>query len=235
MEQSDYEADAPASVESDNGPQYPLEGKFISAADREHILSLPEIEREEILADRAQELVKRQQDLLLKKAFANRQNSNKHKRKAGAADFDDDAPRKSSRPKIEKRTALDDYKKARQAKGNERSSRIDRRGESKDGRPRSSASERDADGESEVDWAEPPAGHRRDRDEPPPDIKDFERCRVGRSNLAKVCFYPNFETTMTGCFARVSIGINRETGTNTYRMTQIKGIVSDVFLSIVPH
>ena len=100
---------------------------------------------------------------------------------------------------------------------------MDSKRENKDHRSPSAVSDRDADGESEVEWAEPSSDGRRDRDDPPADLKDFERCRVGRSNFAKVCYYPNVEQTMKGCFCRVSIGVNRDSGQNLYRMTQIKG------------
>lgn len=221
---SDYSGDAARPVEPiDAGPQYPIEGRFESVADRDHILSLPEIERETILAERAAVETKRQQDLQLRKALAeSNAAASKQKRKAAAAELEDGGARKSSRPKTEKpgRTALDDYKKAREAKGAERSGRVDSR---RDGgrSPSSSASDRNAGGESEVEWAEPTSISR--RDEPAADLKDFERCRIGRTNFAKICFYPNFETTMRGCYCRISIGMNRESGQNMYRMAQIKG------------
>lgn len=221
---------SPADIDLDDGPLYPLEGQFLSAADKAEILALPEIERESILASREDEKIRRNQDIQLKRQLAASEAaaSKFRKRKAAAADLGDEdgGGRKSSRPKLEKagRSALDDYKKAREAKGAERSSRFDagRRDPRHRSRSRSSAgSDRDADGESEVEWAEPIS--RRDKDEPSADLKDFDRCRIGRSAFAKVCFYPNFEETMKGCFARVSIGMNRETGENMYRMTQIKG------------
>lgn len=211
---SDDEADAPGSPEEE-GPMFPVEGKFHSEQDRRDILALPEIQREEILAERAAEVLKRQQDLQLKKALANAQaTANKHKRKAAAADLEDGGLRRGSK----KKSALDDYKAARQARGTDRTSRFDRTSDQKDERSPSSASERDADGESEVEWAETTA-----KSEPPADLKDFERCRVGRSVFAKICFNPGFEETIKGCFARISIGVNRETGQNLYRMAQIKG------------
>jgi RNA polymerase-associated protein RTF1 len=227
MLESNASSPEPASASPiDDGPAYPLEGIYLDSADRARIQSLPEIQREEILAERAAENTKRQQDIQLKKALAATQAAaSKHqKRKAAAADLDDDAgQRKSSRAKVEKRNVLDDYKKAREARGVDRTSRLDPRrdrGRKRRSRSASSASDRDADGESEVEWA-PEVSSR--REEAPAELKDFERCRVGRSSFAKVCFYPNFEETMKGCFARVSIGVNRETGENMYRMTQIKG------------
>ena len=187
MEESDAEADAPGASDEE-APLYPLEGKYLNARDREDILALPEIRREELLAERAAEVTKKQQDLQLKRALAqSKAAANKHKRKATAADLDDDSRR--TRPKADKaKSALDDYKRAREMKGTDRG-RLDagtgRRGE----RSPSGASDRDADGESEVEWAEPASDSR--RDEPAAELKDFERCRIGRSNFAKICFYPS--------------------------------------------
>ncbi|SMR41776.1 unnamed protein product [Zymoseptoria tritici ST99CH_1E4] len=216
----DSDNDAAADFD-DETPLYPIEGKFMSTSDRERILALPEIEREEILAERAQEVTHRQQDLMLKKAMNENAAQSKQKRKADAAELDD-GEKRSLRPKSNKRSALDDYKRAREQKGAER----DRRDTGRDRRDQRSPtpiSDRDADGESEVEWAEPTSNRNRGREEPPAELRDFERCRVGRSAFAKVCFYPGFEEAIRGCYARISIGLNRETGQNMYRMTQIKG------------
>lgn len=225
---SDNELDAPGSPEEDT-PLYSLEGKYHDAEDRENILRMPEIEREAILADRAQEVLKRQQDQQLKKALAAARSSaaSKNKRSAKDADLDDDSGRRATRPKAEKaRNALDDYKRAREMKG-DRGRGVDSGRDRRTSRsPSSAGSDRDAEGESEVEWAEPSDLHRRStRDEPPAELRDFERCRVGRSNFAKVCFFPGFENAITGCYTRVSIGLNRETGQNQYRMAQIKRFV----------
>ncbi|CAK3943634.1 RNA polymerase-associated RTF1 [Lecanosticta acicola] len=217
IDESEGEVDGRRTPE-ENTTQYPLEGKYMSPGDREYVMSLPEVEREAILAERAEEEQKRKQDAMLRKAFAQSNAASKIKRKAEAAELEDDN-RRTTRPKTQKRTALDDYKRAREQKGADRGRRDTAR-DRKDERSPSSASDRDADGESEVEWAEPTSSSRPD---PPPELRDFERCRVGRSNFAKVCFYPGFEEAIKGCFARLSIGINRETGQNQYRMAQIRG------------
>nr|POF01208.1 rna polymerase-associated protein [Quercus suber] len=224
MDESD--ADAPASPDAEVN-LYPLEGRYMNTTDREEILAMPEIKREAILAERQEEIMKKQQNMALKRALANAQGvANKYnKRKAAAAELDDGG-RRTTRPKAEKTatTALDNYKKAREAKGNDRTRSEPGRGRRDDRRSSSSDTERDADGESEVEWAAEPSAEQRRGEEPAADLKDFERCRIGRSNFAKVCFYPAFEDAVRGCFARVSIGLNRETGQNQYRMTQIKGL-----------
>lgn len=218
MDESEGEYDAPADA-ADDQPQYWLEGKFMSTTDRDYVMGLPEVEREAILADRAEEEQKRKQDAMLRKALAQRDAAaNRIKRKAEAAELDDDNKR-SMRPKSQKRSALDDYKRAREQKGADRGRRDTAR-DRRDERSPSSASDRDAGADSEVEWAEPSSTSRSD---PPPELRDFERCRVGRSNFAKVCFYPGFEDAIKGCYARISIGVNRETGQNQYRIAQIKG------------
>lgn len=226
---SDAGLEAPGSPE-DDAPLFPLDGKYLSVQDREDILGMPEIQREEILADRAQQVLKRQQDLQLKKAFAEAKSNaaSKKKRSAKDADLSDESGKRATRPKADKtRSALDDYKKAREMKGTDRGRVVGARYDRHTPNSRSPVgSGRDADGESEVEWAEPSDLHRRStRDEPPADMKDFQRCRVGRSNFAKVCFYPGFEEAITGCYTRVSIGPDQATGQNQYRMAQIKKFV----------
>ncbi|KAK3679019.1 RNA polymerase-associated protein rtf1 [Recurvomyces mirabilis] len=226
MHDSDGEIDAPGSPEDEETPLYPLDNKYRSAQDREDILALPELERESILAERAAEQLKRTQDLQLKRALAAAQTANKNKRKAAAAELDDGGRR--TRPKAEKtHTALDDYKRARELKGTDRGRQEAGRGRRDERSPSAAGSDRDADGESEVEWAEPSSdrrGHDRDRDreEVRAELRDFDRCRVGRTGFAKMCFYPGFEDAIVGCFARVSIGPDRHTGQNMYRMAQIK-------------
>lgn len=222
MGHSDSEGDAQGEVSDDEAPLYPVEGQFTSTADKAHILGLPEIEREEILAERASHVTRKQQDLQLKRALAaTREKARSHNKRKADNDLDDGV-RKSSKAKTEKRSALDDYKRAREQREAGKT-RVDSRRDPRDDRSVSYASDRDADGESEVEYAEPSYDYNK-RDEPSADIRDFNRAHVGRSNFAKVCFYPNFENAVKGCFARVSIGPDRSTGQNLYRMAQIKGM-----------
>lgn len=219
LDESDADSDGAGDYDEE-APLFPLEGKFENARDREIIMAMNEIEREEVLADRAAQVLRRQQDIQLKKALADgRASASKQKRKALAAELDEGA-RRNTRPKTDKRSALDDYRRAREQKGAERS-RTDQHRPDRDDFSPSARSDNDAEGESEVEWADPVSDSR--REETPTELKDFERCRVGRSNFAKVCFYPGFEEAIKGCFCRVNIGPNKENGQAQYRMTQIKG------------
>lgn len=218
MEESDSDA-AVDDLGEDSNP-YPVEGKFTSWDDKSRIMGLSEVERESILAERAQEIERRNQDLNLRRLLELRRAKEEKKRKAGAADLDDHE-RKNSRPKTKSTNAkLEAYVRQREEKRDQRNRRNHGR------RSPSASSDRnrsdiDADGESDVEW-----DLRKDspvKEEPPADLKDFERVRVGRSNFAKVCFYPHFGDSLIGCFARVSIGFDKSTGQSIYRMCQIKG------------
>lgn len=214
MEESDSDEGPDESDAQGARSKYSLEGKFMNEKDRAEILAKTEFEREAILADRAEEVQKAlQEEELLKK---HKQGLKKTKRKADAADIDDDdSPRKSSKAK--RGETISSYKRQREQKEARRRD-VDRR--IRDRRsPSDERSDRDREGESEVEWDD----GRPAREEPTADLKDFERIRVGRTNFAKVCFYPTFKEAITGCFARVNIGVKHETGRNEYRMTQIKG------------
>ncbi|GAB7358859.1 hypothetical protein MBLNU230_g4082t1 [Neophaeotheca triangularis] len=221
MRASEIEVDAASPSPPADAPLYPLEGRFTSAKDREDILALPEIEREGILAERAHEVTRKKQDMQLKRALATTKAlGSKAKRKA--EEEHEDGSRRTTRPKTEKsgKSALEDYKRAREQKGSRREAdtTYSRR---QDSRSPSHASDRDAEGESEVEWPEPARESR--RDEPPASLKEFERCKIGRSNFSKVCFNPLFNATAKGCFARVSVGWDKVKGQNEYRVAQIKG------------
>ena len=220
MEESDSERESSPAL-SDDDVLYPLEGKFRSERDRAEIMAMSDLQREEILAERAAEIDRRNQDRHLRRLLQQQEKSKAldgKKRKAGAADLDDDS-RKTIRVKSAKSERLESYVRQREQRNQQR-----QRNEARRARDRRSdsigsrGSDRDAEGESEPEYDERPSV----RDEPPV-YRDYDLVRVGRSNFAKVCFYPDFEDTITGCFARVSIGMDKATGQNIYRMAQIKG------------
>jgi len=185
---------------------------------------MTEIEREEILADRAAETQRRAQDKQLKKLLSAQRNGidDGKKRKAGAADLEDSG-RKSSRQKTKVSENLEAYKRQRELKGAQRA-----KGEEDRKRGiRSASAEREDDDydersvrqDSEVEWADERRSSPK-KDEPPPELRDFERTRTGRSNFAKVCFYPNFENAIRGCHCRVNVGMDAGP---KYKMGSIKG------------
>lgn len=224
MEESDSEADADGEEDDESNP-YPLEGKFRNEKDRAEILAMTEVQREELLAERAAEQERHLQDLQLRKLLAQREKDEeaaKRKRKAAAADLDDDRG-KSSRPKTKQSETLANYRKAREARGKElerQRLRGRRRSSSASGR---SESDRDAEGEEEVEWDDYPKAAPK-KDDPPADLKDFNSVRIGRAGFAEVCFYPGFEDAIAGTYCRMNAG-PKEPGSDEfiYRLMMIKG------------
>ena len=235
MSESESET-SPAGEMDDDGPMFPVDGKFYSEKDKKEIMSLSEIQRESILAERAQLQERKLQDLHLRHLLKARGDAeSKKKRKADAADLEDSPKRKSTRQKttlggrkvgdsstIETYTRQREENKARneqrRLEGEER--RIRKMQESS---PLARDSEADADGESEVEWDDRATSRQPQPDEQPAQQIDFERVRVGRDNFAKVCFYPGFNEAITNCYVRVNIGVDKASGESIYRVGRISG------------
>jgi RNA polymerase-associated protein RTF1 len=240
MEESD--TDEPLRIDGD-GPIFPYDKLYYSSKDKQEIMALPEIQREQILSERSQQVDRHNQDVVLRRLLASREreharSESKAKRKASAAELED-GHRKSSRQKTtlggrkvgEASDAIEAYKRQREQKG-KRDEQRRRDADSRPTRARSSSHEEgaysdvDAEGDSELEYDNradrSPSGPPPPKDDPPADFKDIQRARVGRSNFAQVCFHPTFAQSLTGCFSRVNIGPNEETGQNYYRVCIIK-------------
>ncbi|KAL8828348.1 MAG: hypothetical protein Q9170_006641 [Blastenia crenularia] len=234
---SESESDSSPAMD-EGGTDFPIDGKFKSEKDRAEIMALSEIQRESILAERAQQRERELQNEHLRRLVASKKKeaeaAESKKRKADTADLED-RQRKSSRQKTalggrkagETSGAIEAYKRQREEKGIRDEQRKRDGQERRDRKARGSIedvySDADADGESEVDWSEVRihADESRRRDEQPADQRDFERVRIGRDNFAKVCFYPGFDEAIKDCYVRVSIGENRATREPIYRMAKI--------------
>jgi RNA polymerase-associated protein RTF1 len=219
MDESDSDA-APndyLDLADDDNP-YPHEGKYRNSSDKAYVLGLTEVEREQLLADRAEEAQQKRRGQQLK-SLLDSSAADKSKKRKAAAELEDE--RRPARAKTTREKALDAYKstreQAREGRGKKQLGRSSRRS-----RSRSEASSRDASGSPDIQ-----AGSRSLPKEPdlPVELGDIERVRVGRSRLAQVCFVPKFNDSMIGCFARVCIGQGSDRQ-NEYRMTTIKGIVT---------
>ncbi|KAL4926871.1 RNA polymerase-associated protein [Aspergillus undulatus] len=237
------ESEAPSDFEGsdaeaeDEGPLYPYERVYYSAQEKKEIMAMPEIQREQLLSERQAELDRYIQDAALRRLLASREKEEarrekKNKRKASAASLDE-GNRKSSRQKTtlggrkvgEASEAIEAYKRQREQKG-KRDELRRREPTIKDSNLKSRVSDEDADGESEVEWDDGERSPTPPKDDPPAELQDIQRARVGRTGFAKVCFYPGFEAAMTGCYVRLNIGPNNQ-GINEYRLCMISGIKTE--------
>ncbi|EXJ85649.1 hypothetical protein A1O1_06015 [Capronia coronata CBS 617.96] len=235
MSQSDSEAGFSPGADK---PIFPYEKLYYDAEDKARIEAKPEIEREEILAQRSEQVERHEQDLTLRRLVAARareeaKHAAKNKRKASAADLEE-TQRKSTRQRTkvgggragEASSAIEAYKQQRAEKvlrdEQRKKDGLTRRAAS----PRDDYSDADADGESENDYEDHKYKKRSPtppKDEPIADLADIQRARVGRDNFAQVCYTPGFQETITDCYARVCLGPGRTPGVNDYRLCLIKG------------
>jgi RNA polymerase-associated protein RTF1 len=231
MSESESEADfAP----TEDKPIFPYEKLYADAKEKSRILALPEIEREELLAHRSEQVERHEQDLALRRLVATRakdeaKNAAKNKRKAGAADLEE-SQRKSSRQRTKRggdaSEAMQSYRKERAEKAlrdeQRRRDGVTRRAASpsndySDERARSDSDNDTADHRYRRRTPTPP------RDDPPAELAEIQKARVGRQNFASFCENPGFEKAATNCYARVCVGPGRNPGVNEYRLCLIKG------------
>lgn len=241
MSESATEGGTPALA--DDKPMFPYEKLYYGTKDKSEIDALPEIKREEILADRASQLERHQQDLALRRLLASREKeesraAEKKKRKAGTADLEE-SQRKSSRQRTtlggrragERNDAIEAYKKQRAEKGlrdeqrrRDVAARKERHGK---GSPENDFSDVDAEAESDIEWGNRKFQKRSPslpKDDPIAELADIQRAKIGRDNFAQVCYNPGFEEAITDCYARICIGPSvKNPGMNEYRLARIVG------------
>lgn len=235
MEESDSEAEATQAVTADDlEEKYPVEGLYVSVAEKQEISRMREVERETILAERREENQRFKQNRMLRQlvtaAEEKEKEQQRRKRTADDADLDD---QRTSRQRTrldgtkigETSSGIDTLRRARA----EKSDRQRRREEGRDRQPeevtpRKSRRDRDA-----FDAYEEEEVDRDDRRRSPEDDRaveprliDFERLRISRNNFAEVCFKPGFEETLTDCYVRV-LG-KPQGGRQCYHMVCIKGL-----------
>lgn len=232
---SESDSEAGNVTDEEDRPIFPHDKLYYSVKEKQEIMAMPEIQREELLSERAQQVDRHNQDLALRRLLASRERDAKRsKRKAGSAGLDD-TQRKSSRQKTtlggrkvgEASDAIEAYKRQREqrSKRDELRHRAPTQARRRSRSIASGVSDEDADAESDVELDDR-VGRSPSipKDDPPAELRDIQRARVGRSNFAQVCFYPGFNESITGCYARVNIGPNAETGQNEYRLCMITGM-----------
>ena len=229
-------ADYGSEAEEEANP-FPLEGKYKDESDREHLESLPEMERETLLFERSQIMQKYQE----RKLFRARGRDMKEQQQRAKNDEDSRKTRASTRSTHAtghsdiKASKLSQLKKQRARKNRhysdnededdeedyrEEDYKDDEGSEYGDDEEYNPFDRRDTyDKREEVEWAE-----EEDEQDREPEISDFNKLRIGRSFVAKFCFYPGFEDAVKGCYGRVNVGTDKRTGKTSYRMVRIERV-----------
>ncbi|KPM43096.1 hypothetical protein AK830_g3452 [Neonectria ditissima] len=230
MDESDSDAEPPRGRATTNeDDKYPVDGMYKDHNEKAEIMAMREVEREQIIADRISEIERQRQNRLLRQMVNNveieERKQVKKKRSADTAELES-GKRKASRPRTggKGETAMDSLRRARAEKARRREDHERRKDDYSD-RGRDSREPEDSDDEfgrhrSRTPDAEVP------RDIPPPELRDYERVRLGRNEFAQVCFTPGFEQSIIGCYIRIALGPHPDTGIEQYRMAVIKGFTT---------
>lgn len=228
MDESDSDAEPsrsrPAAADSD--AKYPVDGFYVSQAEKAQIQAMREVDREQIMAERHSEIERQRQNLLLRQMVSSVENEerkqDKKKRSADTAELESE-DRRTSRPRTGKggESAMDTLRRARAEKQRRREDQERRKDAFSPGRGSPDGDESDDDfgrARSHTPQQEQP------RDLPPAELRDFDRVRLGRNEFAQVCHTPGFEQAITGCYIRIALGPHPDTGVEQYRMAVIKGM-----------
>jgi RNA polymerase-associated protein RTF1 len=210
----DLGSDSDSDDEDSGQDLYPLDGKYKDHADKENLLSMTEIDREAVLAERMAQIERAQQDRHLRNLLKSRNAADKA---AAASAFTRKSMRTKSAPKkneeATKRGKLDELRRNRE----ERKATVGRR---------SPFGEEDAsrkilsEGEEEERFTEE---YEIVKDEREISLADVNRCRIGRTGLAKLCDYPGFDEVIQDVFVRATLW-DKESAQNVYRMATAKGM-----------
>ncbi|KAI0251556.1 hypothetical protein BJV78DRAFT_1282408 [Lactifluus subvellereus] len=204
------DADGPESEEDDvQENPYPLEGKYIDEYDRQRLLEMPEIEREEVIAQRLEELQritdKRNLDQMLKA------------QKGGEGDSVAKAAKRQHTVRgatKEKSRKLDELKAKRKAKDERKRSRgSPKRDRSSSPMEMETSDEEAEDGqitkfEQEEEKERKLLGMALPNDEPMT-LDDLNKVRLTRDALAKHFLAPWFEDYVKGAYVRYLVGVDK--------------------------
>ncbi|KAK7449230.1 RNA polymerase-associated protein rtf1 [Stygiomarasmius scandens] len=207
---------------------YPLEGKYVDEADRQRLLEMSEFDREEILAQRMEEV----QKIKDKRAISQMVNAQRSELDGVAkAAKRQHTARGSTKEKTRKLDELKARRKAKDEKNRNRGSgNSPKRERSESPMDMETSDEEDEDGmisktEQEEEreaklFGKPSSSSVSDNE--PITMTDLENIRLTRGHLVKHCMAPWFEEYVRGAWVRYLIG--NENGQPVYRICEITGL-----------
>lgn len=205
---------------------YPLEGKYRDEADRELLLEMDEIEREQTLFERSQEMDRYNEKKYLQQRMKQQKQQGVEKKTRSSSRNMEISSSKSS--KVDK---LSELRKQREKK----SRRAERDDYEEEEEEEAEEEEEDDDqydpediagyGDEGVVW-----GSGKSRFKP----KSFEKAtvrhinniRIGRSFLGKYLYYRDFAEAVEKTFGKINVGMDRRTRRPIYRAAQIDQVVT---------
>ncbi|KAF9433839.1 RNA polymerase-associated protein rtf1 [Entomortierella beljakovae] len=209
--------------DDDDGPVDDYDAEFFGdAKDRAELMAMPEVDREQILFERAKKRTLLMDQRQVSKRLKRQEEANRNSRKGSGSTRD--SARRSTRAKDSKTgstKALADLKKAQERKRARRSHSPEpkrRRKGSVDYSDKSEtpSSEDDHDYDSEPEKKKSSKSVSRK----PSTLEDLNSIRLSRDRLEKWCYSPFFKDTALGCYVRLLLGPDQNRQP-VYRITEI--------------
>lgn len=205
---------------------YPLEGKYKDEDDRQRLLDMDEIEREQTLFERSQEMDRYNEKKYLQKRLKQQKLQNVEKKTRSSS-------RKSTATGVRtsKLDKLSELRKQREQKSRRSTAADDYNDDDDEEEEEEEEDEEqdDFDGgygeDNEVVW-----GSGKSRFKPRSleraTVSDINKIRVGRSFLSKYLYYRKFDDIIVKTFGKINVGMDRRTRRPMYRLVQIEEAIN---------
>lgn len=203
---------------------YPLEGKYTDEDDRQRLLDMDEIEREQTLFERSQEMDRYNEKKYLQQRLKQQKLQNVEKKTRSSSRKTTTTAGRTS--KLDK---LSELRKQREQKSRRSAAADDYEEEEDEDDDEEEEEQDDFDEgygeESEVVW-----GSGKSRFKPRSleraTVADINKIRVGRSFLSKYLYYRKFEDIVVKTFGKINVGMDRRTRRPMYRVVQIEEAIN---------
>ncbi|KIJ16405.1 hypothetical protein PAXINDRAFT_168536 [Paxillus involutus ATCC 200175] len=223
---SESEPDNEPESEGEQLNPYPLEGKYEDEADRERLLGMSEIDRENILAERLEQMQKIQDRRKLQEMIKQQKSGSNDAESVAKAAKRQHAARGATKEKSKK---LDELKARRKAKDEKKRTRTDspKRDRSSSPMDMETSSGEEEDGQITKYEEEEEKDRKLYSKQPNPNdepitLEDLATCRLTRDMLARICMYPWFEDYVKGGWVRYLIG--QEGNEPVYRLCEVTNL-----------
>ncbi|KAI0787006.1 plus-3-domain-containing protein [Abortiporus biennis] len=223
---SDTENEPESEEDDSRSNPYPLEGKYIDEADRQRLLGMSEVEREDILTQRQEEMhrtqMKHQLDQMVRDQSGKKDDTTRSTKRQHA-------PRGATKEKTRK---LDELKAKRRAKDEKKRTRTDspKRERSSSPMDMETSDEEEEDGQiskfEEQEEKERRLYNQTNPDDEPITMEDLNQVRLTRDMLAKHCMAPWFEDYVKGAYVRYLIGADNHAP--IYRICEVVNLGVDL-------
>ncbi|GEQ66743.1 hypothetical protein JCM33374_g406 [Metschnikowia sp. JCM 33374] len=203
---------------------YPLEGKYKDEADRASLLEMDEIEREQTLFERSQEMDRYNEKKYLQQRMKQQKLQGVEKKTRSSSRQTGTTTAKTS-----KSDKLSELRKQREQRTRRRED--DYEDDEDDEEAGASGAEDDeelsdeyADGDEAVVWGAGKSQYK-PRTYVKATVSDINKIRVGRSFLSKFLYYKEFAESVVKTFGKINVGVDRRTRRPMYRAVQIEEVV----------